>query len=75
MNSYYSNRIEGQHTRPLELEQALRKDFSADAKLAARQRLALAHMDAEAAAEAAYVGEDAVPRLYLHRPVPACPIC
>ena len=23
MNSYYSNRIEGQHTRPLELEQAL----------------------------------------------------
>ncbi len=64
MNSYYSNRIEGQHTRPLELEQALRKDFSSDAKLAARQRLALAHMEAEAAIEAAYVGEEAVPRLY-----------
>ncbi len=64
MNSYYSNRIEGQHTRPLELEQALRKDFSSDAKLAARQRLALAHMEAEAAIEAAYVGEPAVLRLY-----------
>ena len=64
MNSYYSNRIKGQHTRPLELEQALRKDFSADAALAARQRLALAHMAAEAAVEAAYVGEDAARRLY-----------
>jgi hypothetical protein len=46
MNSYYTNRIEGQHTRPHEIEQALRKDFSSDAKLAARQRLALAHCSA-----------------------------
>ena len=27
MNSYYTNRIEGQHTRPVEIEQALRRDF------------------------------------------------
>lgn len=54
MNSYYSNRIEGQHTRPLELEQALRRDFSADALLAARQRLAIAHIDTEVAIEARY---------------------
>ena len=33
MNSYYSNRIEGQHTRPHELEQALRRDFSLSALL------------------------------------------
>ena len=36
MNSYYSNRIEGQHTRPHEIDQALRRDFSKDAKLAAK---------------------------------------
>jgi Fic family protein len=47
MNSYYTNRIEGQHTRPLEIEQALRADFSSNPDLAARQRLALAHMEAE----------------------------
>lgn len=28
MNSYYSNRIEGQHTRPFEIEQALAARFS-----------------------------------------------
>ncbi len=57
MNSYYSNRIEGQHTRPYELEQALRKDYSHDSQLAARQRLAIAHIDAEAELEARYAGE------------------
>lgn len=47
MNSYYTNRIEGQHTRPLEIEQALKKDFSRDPKVASKQKLALAHMAAE----------------------------
>jgi Fic family protein len=47
MNSYYSNRIEGQHTLPLEIERALRNDYSNDADLARRQRLALAHMGTE----------------------------
>ena len=47
MNSYYSNRIEGQHTRPHELEQALRRDFSQNTALAARQRLAIAHIEAQ----------------------------
>jgi Fic family protein len=64
MNSYYSNRIEGKHTRPFEIEQALRRDFSANRDLAARQRLAIAHIDAEAALEARYVGEDGARRLY-----------
>ena len=49
MNSYYTNRIEGQHTRPHEIEQALRQDFSQDAALAAKQRLAVAHIEAEQA--------------------------
>ena len=64
MNSYYTNRIEGQHTRPYEIEQALRQDFSADPKLAARQRLALAHIEAEEKTETLYANEGAAPSLY-----------
>lgn len=64
MNSYYTNRIEGQHTRPHEIDQALRKDFSKDAKLAARQRLAVAHIEAEAALEQRYAGADGARALY-----------
>ena len=52
MNSYYSNRFEGQHTLPLEIEQALRNDYAQDADKARRQRLALAHMATEAQLEA-----------------------
>lgn len=51
MNSYYSNRIEGQHTLPLEIERALRNDYAQDADKARRQRLALAHMATEARLE------------------------
>ena len=47
MNSYYTNKIEGQHTRPAEIERAIQKDFSADAALARKQRLAVAHMEVE----------------------------
>lgn len=64
MNSYYTNRIEGQHTRPTELDQALRQDFSKDEKLAVRQRLAIAHIEAEAQLEGQFVGQIAVPALY-----------
>ncbi|WP_341908988.1 Fic family protein [Polaromonas sp. YR568] len=56
MNSYYSNRIEGQHTLPFEIESALRNDYSHDADKARRQRLALAHMDTEQAIEAGWKG-------------------
>ncbi len=72
MNSYYTNRIEGQHTRPHEIDQALRKDFSKDAKLAAKQRMAVAHIEAEVALEQRYAvgntggeaGGDAARALY-----------
>ncbi len=47
MNSYYSNRIEGQGTHPLNIERALRKDFSAKPETAQRQRIAVAHIAAE----------------------------
>jgi Fic family protein len=64
MNSYYTNRIEGQHTRPLEIEQALARIFSGNADLAARQRLALAHIEAEAEVEKRYVGDEGACQLY-----------
>jgi Fic family protein len=51
MNSYYTNRIEGQHTLPAELERALRKDFSSDEKIKQKQLLAIAHMQTEEWAE------------------------
>jgi Fic family protein len=64
MNSYYSNRIEGQHTRPFEIEQALRRDFSQNRELAARQRLAVAHIQAEEAIESNFNGPEGAQRLY-----------
>jgi len=56
MNSYYSNRIEGQHTLPVEIEQALRNDYSRDSDKARRQRLAVAHMETEHAIESHWRG-------------------
>ncbi len=54
MNSYYTNKIEGQHTRPAEIERAIQKDFSADAALAKKQRVAVAHMEVEQQLEQAF---------------------
>jgi Fic family protein len=51
MNSYYTNKIEWQHTLPADIERALTHGFDADRELQRKQRLALAHMDAEQALE------------------------
>ena len=51
MNSYYSNRIEGQGTHPRHIERALKQQFSDRPDIARLQRLALAHIDAERALE------------------------
>ncbi|MEO8299515.1 MAG: Fic family protein [Burkholderiales bacterium] len=70
MNSYYTNRIEGEHIRPSDIERALQQDFSANADLARKQRLALAHIRTEAWCEEALdqrlavEGEAATRRLY-----------
>lgn len=69
MNSYYSNRIEGAHTRPSDIERALQQDFSTTADIARKQRLALAHIRTEAACEEqlalrAAAGEDLQRALY-----------
>ena len=47
MNSYYTNLMEGEHTRPSEIEEALHADFTGNAKLARRQRLAVSHIQTE----------------------------
>jgi Fic family protein len=57
MNSYYSNRIEGQATHPANIERALRQDFSQTPDVARRQRLALAHIEAERELEASVTTE------------------
>jgi Fic family protein len=51
MNSYYTNKIEGQHTLPSQLEGALRQQFSSDIQVRRKQHVALAHIDAEKWAE------------------------
>jgi len=47
MNSFYSNRIEGQSTHPRNIERALQNDFSHKPDEARLQRIAMAHIEAE----------------------------
>jgi Fic family protein len=47
MNCYYSNLIEGNHTKPNSIHKALQQDFSKEPKEKALQLLAVAHIDAE----------------------------
>lgn len=47
MNSYYTNRIEGEHARPADIERALQQDFSANVDVARKQKLAVAHIETE----------------------------
>ena len=56
MNSYYSNRIEGQSTHPFYIEQALKKEFSDKPDVAKLQRIALAHIEAEGELEQRVAG-------------------
>jgi Fic family protein len=44
MNCYYSNLIEGHYTHPVDIERALRQDYSADPKKRSLQREAAAHI-------------------------------
>jgi Fic family protein len=60
MNSYYTNRIEGQHTHPVDIERAIRKDFDADVAIARKQRLAVAHIELEEDLERDVIGASPV---------------
>ena len=57
MNSYYSNLIEGQGTHPANIARALKMDFSEKPDIAQRQRIAVAHIEAERELEAAHAPE------------------
>ncbi|MGE0393223.1 MAG: Fic family protein [Vicinamibacterales bacterium] len=48
MNCYYSNLIEGHDTHPVDIERALRNDYSADARKRNLQREAKAHVTVQA---------------------------
>jgi len=52
MNSYYSNLIEGQFTHPLDIEKALKKDYSADEKKHTLQLESVAHIEVNRAMRA-----------------------
>jgi Fic family protein len=66
MNSYYSNKIEGQSTHPLLIDRALRKEFSDQPAIARLQRVALAHIDAERDLEARVsAGQSAMSSVFL----------
>lgn len=81
MNSFYTNKIEGQHTEPLLIEQALRQDFSSKPDEARKQRIAIAHIRTERWGENAYPAYDAEAffqpsvvqaiHRYLHEQLPA----
>lgn len=45
INSYYSNLIEGHNTHPIDVERAMRKDYSADPAKRDRQIESLIHID------------------------------
>lgn len=47
MNSYYTNKIEGQQTYPADLEAAIERNFSEEDETYRRQQLAIAHMRLE----------------------------
>lgn len=47
MNSYYTNKIEGQHTTPAQIQQALEQHYSSDAEEHKKQLMATAHIHAE----------------------------
>ena len=51
MNSYYTNKIEGQHTLPADIENALNNQFSENKDVARKQRIAKAHLVTEEWAE------------------------
>jgi Fic family protein len=59
MNSYYTNKIEGQHTEPLLIERAMQHDFSGKPDEARRQRIAVAHIETERWSETVWPSFDA----------------
>lgn len=47
INSYYSNRIEGEHTSPADIERAVNNDYSHDERKKRLQLLSVAHIEVQ----------------------------
>lgn len=47
INSYYSNRIEGEHTSPSDIEKAVKKVYSNDDSKKRLQMLSVAHIEVQ----------------------------
>lgn len=47
INTYYSNRIEGEHTTPADIEKAVKKEYSSDTKKRGLQELSIAHIEVQ----------------------------
>lgn len=47
INSYYSNRIEGEHTTPADIERAIKKEYSNDEEKKRLQLLSVAHIEVQ----------------------------
>ncbi|MEE8588816.1 MAG: Fic family protein [Sulfurimonadaceae bacterium] len=56
-NSYYSNKIESEGTRPVDIERAMKKEFDSDDKKRALQMLSLAHIETQKQIEQAAQNE------------------
>lgn len=59
MNCYYSNLIEGHNTSPLDIERAMKRDYSADRRQRNLQQEAAAHMLTQEAVGTRLAGADA----------------
>lgn len=58
MNCYYSNLIEGHHTRPIDIQLAMGRDFSSDQKQKDMQLLAEAHIHTAQWAKGVFLLDD-----------------
>ena len=47
INSYYSNKIESEGTHPIDIERAMKNDFSQDDKKKSMQQLSLVHIEVQ----------------------------
>jgi Fic family protein len=61
INSYYSNRIEGEHTTPADIERAVKKEYSADEKKKRLQLLSVAHIEVQKRIDDRFDSEEDVP--------------
>ena len=61
INSYYSNRIEGEHTTPADIERAVKREYSSDEKKKRLQLLSVAHIEVQKLIDDRFETGDDVP--------------